>query len=219
VEHWWERNGLTEAFFKGGKVTVLSGAAKGQTTTIKGLTFQDYDLYGKGAEGFLKFVFEEPIDLSGSTEKDMGILVQMDRRDEGCTGQTVGHWMGAGASLSSEVDPDGFGRSCLLLDAGQGKAFYRAPTSYQKFIDNNGTWIITFKAKAASDDAKLVLRADPGGAETIDLDDEWEEHEVKMDVSGFSSAGGERSSMVTFLLSSLSGQVLIDDMTVRKDEV
>jgi len=218
VDRYWEKLGLTSNFYQGAKVTVLSGSAKGQTTTIKGLCFKDYDLYGKGGEPFLKFIFEEPITLSGGEEKDAGVLLQVDRRDEGCAGQTFGYWMGTGASLSSEVDPGGFGRSCLLLDAEKGKAFYRTPTSYQKFVDNNGTWIIQFKAKAASDDASLALSADPGVSETVDLDDEWETHEIRLDVSGFSSDGGERSSMVAFVFSASSGKVLIDDIVTRKDE-
>jgi len=212
---WLGRMGFTNNFYPGSKVTVLSGSAKGQTAIIKELAFQDVDPYGKGAEAYLKFVFEEPIDLSGGEEKRAGILVQVDRRDEGCTRQTVSHWMGKGVLLSSDVDPDGFGRSCLLLDAGKGDAFYRTPTCWQKFLDNNGTWLVTFKARAASDDAKLVLKADPGVSKTIDLNDEWETHEIEMEISDFK---GERAQMVGFVFSALAGKVLVDDIVTRKEE-
>ncbi len=217
VESWWKRNGFTSDFFSGAKVTVLSGPAEGQTATVKGVVFNDYDAYGKGAAPYLKFLFEESIQLPSSGGK-AGILLQVDRRDEGCAGQTVGHWMGKGVSLSNDIDPEGFGRSCLSLDAGQGSAQFRTPTCWNRFLDNNGAWIVKFKAKAASGDAQLVLRSDPGGSETISLDDEWKTHEVKLDVSGFVSGSAERSSMVTFVFFAPSGKVLIDDIVSCKQE-
>jgi hypothetical protein len=218
VDRWWPKLGLLDNFYPGAKVTVLSGPAKGQTTTIKELSSQDYDQYGKGAEPFLKFVFETPLDLVSPVE-GAGVLIQLNHRDEGCTGQVYGYWMGKGVSLSPDVDPDGFGQSCLLLDGGAGNAFYRTATSYQEFLDNNGTWNIRFKARAASAGAQLTVKADPvGTSEPVDLDDRWKEHEMNMEISGFESSGGDRSSMVTFIFSAPSGQVLLDDIQIRKNE-
>ena len=217
VDKWWPKLGLLDDFYPGAKVTVLSGPAKGQTTTVQELTFQDYDRYGKGAQSFLKFVFAEPIDLSEPIDK-AGILVQVDHRDEGCAGNTPGYWMGAGVSLANDVDPDGFGRSSLLLDAEKGKAFFRTPTCWQKFLDNNGKWMVSFKARAASDNAQLRIDGKPAALKTIELEKTWKSYEVEFDVSGFASDGGERSSMVFFVFTAAAGKVLIDDIVVRKEE-
>ncbi len=217
VEGWWRDMGLDENFFVGAKVTLLSGPAKGQTAVIKELTFQDYNPYRKGARSSLKFVFEEPIDLSEPINM-AGVLIEIDRRDEGCTGQMIGHWMGPGASLTNDVSADGFGQSSLLLDAEQGKAFYRTPSCWQKFMDNNAKWIVTFKARAASKDATLVLEADPCASETIALDDEWKTYTVEFDISGFVSSDDEQNSMVVFVFSAPSGKVLIDDILTRREE-
>lgn len=215
VDQWWGKLNLNEEFYKGAKVTVLSGPAKGQTAVIKGIAFQDYDRYGKGAEPFLKFLFEEPIDLSEPLNK-AGILVQVDRRDEGCTGQVPGHWMGTGVSLSKEADPAGFGRSCLLLDGEKGDAFYRTPAVWQQFLDNNAQWTVQFKARAASDGAKLVVETDKSDkvSQTVDPEDDWQSFELTYDVSGVSGD----SDMVQFVFKAPSGQVLIDDIVTRRVE-
>lgn len=217
-KEWWGKLGLGSNFYPGAKVTVLSGSAKGQTAVIKEITFADYDRYGKGAEPFMKFVFETPIDFSGTAGKE-GVLIEQNRRNEGCTGQIPGYWMNANCSLTNDTATDNFGKSSLLLDATSGEAFYRTPTIWQKYLDNNGKWFVRFKAKAADSKAKLVVKADgTSGSKPVDLSDEWKDYTLEMDISGYKASGGDRNSMVCFVFSASGGKVLIDDITNRKDE-
>ncbi len=236
---WWPKLGM-EAVVIGAKVLVLSGPAKGEQRTVTGFDFVDHDLYGNGqVKAYMRLLFDRPVELpAGKPIPRMGLLLERDNSaTEGCTGQVPGYWMSTNVRpVQGDVSPASIGCSALLLDTtaeqtktdgktgavtgtGTFDAFYKVGIGSNRYIDQNGTWIVRLKAKALDPGATLTVSVgDFKGVAPIPVPvtDAWQEHEVRPVVAGRDVGAGTLSTM-HIQFTAKGGRVLLDDLVCTKD--
>ncbi len=249
LDRWWGKMNLPD-LYPGAKIQVISGSAYGQTTTIERIETASYSPYkGHAPTEHVRFVFTDPITLPDNAAQDgMGILIEQDRRNEGCLGLEPdgGYWCSTNVSLMhGDTHPESFGQSVCLLDGTKvGKrlnkqtgayedlkkpnttAYYKFATSWHKFADINGTWHISFKAKALDNvhafsiDPQLQDGHNKPPRQDIALTTEWESYTATFNVDCFDKVPDKTSHTGGFLLfrfAANGGKVLFDDVTIWND--
>jgi hypothetical protein len=245
VDKWWGPLGLTDNFYPGATITFLSGPHKWEKRTLKELTYRKFKQpWEKEEVDYLFFAFDTPVELpDGNPVEKMGILIEQDRRREGCINQLMNegsaYWASSNAKLlQDDIAKDSFGYSALLLDAtenqvkidrttkavtdlGRKEAYYRCSTTWEQFMESDGLWHVKFKAKDFGD-ARLSVKPDGPKpnvpAVTPALTSEWKEFDLTFTIAGVPSGEGDKGGHLLFVFENASGKALVDDIQIWQEK-
>ncbi|MBI5723215.1 MAG: sigma-70 family RNA polymerase sigma factor [Planctomycetes bacterium] len=232
----------------GAKFTILNGPAKGMTGTIKEITTKKVVIDGKEKE-YPYYVFDKtvpapPLDKSGLPDPQVGppgVMVEKLLFDEGYIGESSNYFLpNAGMKdkfpqgpredvLIGDVRPGSTGRAvCHLIAPETGnKAFIRFDTIAQHLGQTNGTWKVSFwaKAKAGTPAMEVLAVKDMRGtvspAQKITLEKDWKKYDLTFDVAGIPEPADwkdpKKSSngRLYFLWEVGGGEALLDEVSAQ----
>jgi len=221
----------------GAKFTLLNGPGKGLTGTIKDITTKTFVHQGAEKE-FTYYVFDREVPPAPKEIGLPGLLVERFALDEG---QVARHrWDSSNFWHSNlgqkdktprvevaigDVPPGSTGRAaCLLVAANDGqKAHARFTTFVQHIGQNNGTWLVSFWAKARAGNPTLTVEAaaaDPvAPVQTVPLTAQWRKFDLTFRVSGIAEPDWRNpratSGKLYFIWRAGGGEVLLDEIRAR----
>ena len=212
---WFGGGSGWEAILEGGTYTVLSGPSRWTTGKIKGITTRQFKHQGK-MKPFRYFLFDKtikPLPTNG------GFMVERFRLRDGCLRPRDGYWVSKQNEIAvGDVPPGAFGCAALKLVGSAGKAHYRLATHYQRYGQTNGTWHVSFWAKAVKGEPSLEVEPDRGWGRSAKLSPpaEWKKFERALVVDGVPEPTGPKDNPhLTFVLRATGGDVLVDDVSIR----
>lgn len=228
-EHW-------KQIHVGAKFTILNGPGKGTSGTIKDITTKRFEHQGK-LKDFTYYVFDRKIPPAPKEIGLPGIMVERFSLDEGFVGRPD-EFRRSNAGMKDktprvdvaigDVPPGSAGRAaCHLIapDPSQ-NAFIRFTTFDKHVGENNGTWNLSFWAKATAGKPTLEVvvsaNRDPvPPPQTVELTNEWNEYDLAFEVRGISEPDWRNprdQRGLFFAWHVCGGEVLLDEVSGQMAE-
>lgn len=196
----------------GGQYTILSGPARGTTGKIVDIRTKRA-LHNKKMEDFSYFVFDRVVQAG---PPNGGLLVERMALNEGQMRPRDGYWNSKQNRLViGDVPPNSLGHAAAVLDGTPSPAHLRLSTHYQRYGETNGTWIVSFWAKAGSGTPRLEVRADRnyGESKSIAPTTQWKKYELTLNVDKVPEPKSAKDNPhLLFVLEADQGEVLVDDI-------
>ncbi len=222
----------------GATFTILNGPGKGTTGLIKEITKKKFEHQGQ-VKDFTYYLFDRAVPPAPGEIGLPGILVERFALDEGHVmrfrGDPSNFWYTNCGKTDAvprtdvhigDVPPGSTGRAaCRLIapDPAQ-PAHIRFSTFKQHLGQNNGTWQLSFWAKAKAGTPSLEVSAVTGdtyASQEVSLMPEWKKCEVALEVEGFPEPDwreADKSGLLWFVWRARGGEVLLDEISGQKAE-
>jgi hypothetical protein len=197
-------------------VTVLSGPAKGTKAKLLGVEPVNYE-----ERGSVRQLRLWKIDKPLPARKGMSaLLVESMHLGDGQFRPLDGYWTSTQNRIEvGDVPAGSFGAACLNLDGSRDKAHLRFGTSFQRYMDTNGTWHARFWAKGKSAAPRLEIACDRGYGEqkTVEVTPAWKQYHLLLKADKVPEPKSpDDNPHLLFVFQVTGGELLLDDVELWK---